>query len=431
MADIQVAGPTFKDFSDYVLNTETVITPHLSGFVNIEGGQMSIASTLLTSCDECFGYTNDATSYECATCGRNPENYVFFRSGFGDGIYPVFELSWDGKILGTMTIMDQGSAFAGGFSDIPQGISDKSLPLNAGIEYFWKYFEGINPDLTIDYLATLQGIHDPIWSTLDDPFGTFFFADSGVSSDPQSAVVTAKDIRVASQDVYIFSEREPENYNVLVPQIALTIDSELAKELGLPSQNVKLDIKTEVENWSKSTVMCHVGTRAEAAIGMNILYELALLGKGYHDQLSEVDHMMITMSWRIHLDVLTGNRFDQMDTLLAEYSAKQISWIYLMRGFVTLSRTFYDPETGQEGVAYKELMARVERGSESATESGLPKNGSGLSGGQKIGGPSQQPGSPGIGGSGTTLARFCSNCGTGFSTDSDKFCGNCGSPRGN
>lgn len=430
MSDIQITGPKFGDFSDYVLNTEAVITPHLAGFVNIEGGQMSIASTLFPSCDKCYGYTNDSMSFNCETCGRNPQNYVFFRSGFGDGIYPVFELSWDGQILGTMTIMDQGSEFTSGFADIPAGISDLSLPSNAAIEYFWKYFDGINPELTIEYITTLEGVHDPIWSTTDNPYGTYYFADSGVGIDPNNAVVTAKNIRLATQDVYIFSEREPENQNVLVPQIALTIDTELAKELSLPSQLLKLDVKTEIENWGKSTVACHIGSRAEAAIGLNILYELALLGKGYHDELSEVDHMMITMSWRIHLDELTGNRFEKMDTLLAEYTAKQISWIHTMRGLVTLSKTYYDHETGQEGPAYTALQSRVENENQPASEVGLPKNGGGLSGGQKIGGPPAAPEqSPGLGKSNTPFARFCSNCGNAYSAEADKFCGNCGSPR--
>jgi hypothetical protein len=244
-------------------------------------------------------------------------------------------------------------------------------------------------------------------------------------------VVSAKNMRLATQDIFIYSEREPDNFNVLVPQIALTIDTELAKELGLPSKQFKLDIKTEVENWSSSTVMCHVGPRAEAAIGLNILYELALLDKGFHDELSEIDHMMITVSWRAQLDEITGNKFDKMDTLLSGYSAQQISWIYLMRGFVTLSKTFYDPETGAEGPAYRELISRVGQGDTSTTEVEAPTIGNTLSGGQKIGGPARPHENTDLGSPSAPVARFCSNCGTGFLNDADRFCGNCGSPRGN
>ena len=430
MSDIQVKGTTFSDFVDFVHNTETVITPYLAGFVNIEGGHLSIAGKLFPECGDCDGYSATSVFVECSSCGRNKDEYIHIRAGYGDGIYPVFELAWDGKVLGTISFCDGGSKFANDFFTLPGKISDGSVKTNAAMEFFWEYFDKIDRSLHLDYLATIRAEHDTTWSTSSDPFGTYYFADSGVGQDPTGSLVTVKDIRLGSQDVYIFSERAPENLNVLIPLVVLTLDPELSQDIGLPSGKLEVDTDEEATNWGNSTVFSQIGgNNATAAVAINIQYESALLGTGFWDELSELDHMLITISWRVLYDILTKETNSTLDEIFSEFTAERISLIHRMRGLVTLAQTYYNSETGEEGPAFKELQSKF-NSSSSVDSPTLPKPGSGIGGTQKIGGETSLSGNSRIGGSPSgTLARFCSSCGTAFTDEAHRFCGQCGAAR--
>ena len=431
MSDLRVSGNTFADFAQYVHNTDTVITPYLCGFVNIEGGHLSIAGKLFPECDDCNGYSSSSMFVECATCGRNKSQYIHIRAGYGDGVYPVFDLAWGNAFKGTITFCDEGSGFANDFFNVPAGISDGSLPVNESMNRFWDFFDTIKGSLDVNYLGTISAVHDSGWSTDADPFGTYYFADSGVGLDPTGSLVASKDIRLGRQDVYIFSERNPENLNALIPQVILTLDPELAKEIGLPSGQLTLDIEQEATTWGNATVFSNMGGGlATAAVAINIQYESAILGKGFWDELSEHDHLLISLSWRLLYDQLNNEPESKAEEFLVEYPAERVYQIFMMRGMITRALNYFNPTTNQVGPAYAALQAKF--GAPQQTEpSTLSQPGKGLGGGgSKIGGGSSLSGSSPLGGtSSSPLAKFCSSCGTAFTDDAHRFCGQCGAAR--
>jgi len=434
MPKVSVQGTNFSAFADFVEKTDVVITPLLCGFVNIEGGHLSIAGKLFPSCDECYGYSSTSMFVECSQCGRNKDQYIQFRAGFGDGVYPVFELLWDKDVMGTITFCDLGSKCADGVHDVVQAVNDGSVEVNAFAEYFWDYFDNINGDLELNYISTLHSEFDSTWSRKEDPFGTYYFADSGVGEDPRGSLVTVKDIRQGSQDVYLFSERDPQNNNVLIPQVILTLDPKIAHIIGLPSGHSNLDLDAEAANWANSSVLAQVGNNAAAAAAMSMQFETALLLKDYWDELSQLDHFLISLSWRLLYEELSGTDERLAENMMEDFTAERIYLVHRMRGLMTLAKSFYDPDTQEEGPAFHALQAKFAEGSEKASTT-LPKSSGGLGGGgNKIGSdkPSSSMGSPsesqGLASS-SSLARFCRSCGTAFTDDSHRFCGSCGTAR--
>lgn len=393
----RVAELTFGAFRDFVMNTDTVITPYPLGFFNIEGGHLGIASQLLPSCSQCGGYSAEAVAFTCDACGRTPENYLQVRAGRGDGIYGAFELAWGNRFLGNI-------CFTGSDVELVSRFHQAALDLTAGNEeleifsdLFWQEFEAFPADLQLDYFGTLQGVKDPTWN-LDSGagIGTYYFADVGEGENPRSAIVTSSNIPLGQQDVYLFSSRDERNNNALIPHVVLTLESQLAKSIGLPSGVWSVDVNQEAEAWADATVFSSIGgERASSVAAINAALFYSMTGKGFFDEATEWDYQMKTVSWTALHDLLSDNKLgDVASSVLGQLGPELAAKVLLMRGLKDAAADYYDFNSGQPGpLASAEAPA------------------------------SPQP-------QGVATARFCAQCGTEFAGEQARFCASCGAARG-
>lgn len=395
-APTSVSEPTFGAFRDFVSHTETVITPYPLGFFNIEGGHLGIASQLLPSCSQCNGYSDEAVSFSCDACGRTPENYLHVRAGHGDGVYGAFELAWGDQFLGNICFTGSDVDLANRFHQAAQALTAGNENLEIFSDLFWQEFGAFPSDLQLDYFGTLHGVKDPTWN-LDSGagIGTYYFADVGEGENPRSAIVTSSNIPMGKQDVYLFSSREERNNNVLIPQVVLTLESSLAKSIGLPSGEWSVDVNQEAQAWANATVFSSIGgERASSVAAMNAALFYSMTGKGFFDEATEWDYQMKTLSWTALHDLLSENQIgDVASGVLNQLGPELAAKVLLMRGLKDAAADYYDFEAGRPGpLAENETTA------------------------------SQQP-------EGGSPARFCAQCGTEFVQEDAKFCASCGTAR--
>lgn len=399
---------TFGEFRKFVSEIETVVTPFLSGFLNIEGGYLGIASELLPSCRICFGTATDSVFVNCDDCGRSPSNFISLRAGQGDGVYPVYTLAWGQDFLGTISILGPGSDYVAGFAEVLEKVKANEEPVQAYWDFFWNFLSNLDPTLRVYYLGTLTADADLTRSSQDNPFSSYYFADATAGSNSQEAVVMVKDLRPGKQDIFMFARREPENANALVPLVVLTLEQNLAKQIGLPSGHTTLDLQQETSNWNNSQVLSHfdfVTAAANSAV-INAQYFLSLTGKDLWDEFTEFDNFINCLSWFACYQIVTsGELDDEMKEKFAQLPAQSVAQALLIRGYVDRARTFYNFESGEEGPAFREIVQRF--GSQGNANAAEP-----------------------IPSATATLARFCSQCGNAFMDNNQRFCSQCGVERG-
>jgi hypothetical protein len=79
----------------------------LTRVINIESGQASVSTKRVFNCESCTD--NQELSFDCATCGRTESNSVRFRSGSGECLASVIEISKIenfADVIGLVVVLD-------------------------------------------------------------------------------------------------------------------------------------------------------------------------------------------------------------------------------------------------------------------------------------------------------------------------------------
>lgn len=339
-----VAAATLGSFLEYLSGTETVVTPYLAGFFNVEGGHLGIASELLESCESCQGISDESVLVDCDVCGRHPGNYLHLRAGRGDGVYPVFEMAWGAQFAGTMCLLNDLD-FVNRFASLVTEVSEKRSPLSAYPELFWEELQTYPHDLELSYVGTLDGVADSIfWSDSGWTVSTYYFADAGVGVQPRGAIVTASNTPLGQQNVYTFSYRDHDNGDILVPLLVLTLETGLAEEIGLPNQPGSVDWSEEARKWSTATVFAAIGgERVSAVAEINSRYYLSWVVQGELNQQEETDYTVKGVSWAAHRDLQSnGQLSESVQQYLERLPPILQGQLLMMRGFKQEASEYYD-----------------------------------------------------------------------------------------
>lgn len=265
----KVKDPTWKSFRQYWNDCETVITPVLNGFVDIEGGHLGIAGKWLPSCSECFGSLN------CTNCGRATSNYINFRAGDGDGVYSVFEMWFDNKSAGALVLMDSGSQFANtvinSLSDltsqldnVPESLIDVNNEL---YNYFYQTFDSLDESLNLISFAQIKAEGNPVYTNDTNSLGILIFGEAGQGIDSNQSLVTVNSIETGIYNVFLFGTRDSANENIIIPRVALILNEDISDEIGLSfGVGEKINLANEYSNWNNSNVFARIGGRLAEVI---------------------------------------------------------------------------------------------------------------------------------------------------------------------
>jgi hypothetical protein len=233
----------------------------LSGFIDIEGGSVGISGKWFDTCSSCYSKTS------CSTCGRNSTNNFQLRAGNGDGIYSVFEISFEEKAVGALlilddigyapTIMERIASTNEVKDDDPDALADFYK------EFYIDFYETISEfdqSLPMHYLGDIRVDDNPIYMKGDEPAGILVFGESGEGKDSIHSLVTLNNIVPGNFRSFIFAHRNEENENILVPRFVLILEENSANQIGLTEDFAKaINLKAEYERWSRSTVFARIG----------------------------------------------------------------------------------------------------------------------------------------------------------------------------
>lgn len=116
------------------------ISLNFLGFINIESGIVSLATQYFQYCEDCSGASLESIQYSCAECGRNTENYIFMGSGDGDGIYVVFTLTHDEKVVGLCAVFDSNYELANKYRNKIESGEAPSFKRDDFTQYFATHY---------------------------------------------------------------------------------------------------------------------------------------------------------------------------------------------------------------------------------------------------------------------------------------------------
>lgn len=258
----KVDSPNWGSFRNFWSDSEIVISPAIAGFIDIEGGEISISGKWLPKCDECIGMTT------CRTCGRSPTNRISIRSGQGDGAYCVHELWFDGRAVGGLIIFDNQDDYAAPMMDLINEAHDDVFE-NSNAEpilhekltkFIYDYLDEINPHEELYEVGRLIAENNPVYSSEEDSAGILIIGESGEGEDSDQSLITLNNIRAGEYKVFTFASRNRENNNCIIPKVVLILDTKSATGIGLKSGFAqKIDLKKEMELWNKGTVFARIG----------------------------------------------------------------------------------------------------------------------------------------------------------------------------
>jgi hypothetical protein len=216
-----------------------------SGVFNVEGGQASIADERMPSCDECYG--TESASINCRTCGRTPSNFIQFRSGEGDGIYAVVDLTLPGvESLGGLLLFDR---------DIVGGML--SMVENGSPQLFDLDFSEVMEEMEGVCIGNLTLLGDP----KDEMNYCFYVGDSGADDSGRYALP--------------FFYATPGEYSVILfgmRQAALILPRKRLKEFGLTDKHDWTDEELQglAVGSLSDIVMCHMNPAGLDAVAYNV-----------------------------------------------------------------------------------------------------------------------------------------------------------------
>jgi hypothetical protein len=258
-----VAEPNWGSFRMFWTDCELTITPNLSGFIDIEGGSVGISGKWLDTCSSCY------SKISCSVCGRNSTNNFQLRAGNGDGIYSVFEISFDEKAVGAFLILDEfgyAPAIMARIASTNEVKDDDPDALAAFYKEFYKdFYKSIgefDQSLPMHYLGDIRVDENPIYMKGDDPAGILIFGEAGEGKDSIHSLVTLNNIVPGNYRSFVFAHRNEENENILVPRFVLMLEENSANQIGLTEDFANaINLKDEYERWSKSTVFARIGEK--------------------------------------------------------------------------------------------------------------------------------------------------------------------------
>jgi hypothetical protein len=258
-----VARPTWGSFRNFWTDCEMTITPNLSGFIDIEGGSVGISGKWFAICSNCYSKTH------CSDCGRNPSSYLQLRAGNGDGVYSVFELSFEEKAVGALLILDDIGFAPTVMEKISETNSTKDENPEALGEFYkdlYKYFYSsigeFDQSLPMYYIGEIDVGQNPIYNRGEDPAGILIFGESGEGKESSHALVTVNNIAPGKYRTFVFAHRNEQNENILVPRCVLLLKKDSADQIGLTKDFANLIVlEEEYARWSDSTVFSRIGER--------------------------------------------------------------------------------------------------------------------------------------------------------------------------
>jgi hypothetical protein len=256
-----VNKPNWGSFQDFWINCELTITPRLLGFVDIEGGHVGISGRWIPSCDNCF------SEVTCVDCGRNPSNYLHLRAGNGDGVYSVFEISFEEKVVGAFLMLDDFGytpALIESISEVNSSHEENPEVLNDFyINFYENFYESIgylDKSLQLHFFGDIEAGENPIYLRDGEAAGIIIFGESGQGRDSKQSLVTLNNILPGSYRTFVFANRNEENNNILVPRSVLLLEENAAEEIGLTRDFAKpIDLQEEYVRWNDSSVFARIG----------------------------------------------------------------------------------------------------------------------------------------------------------------------------
>jgi len=266
---LKVKDPTWKSFRQYWNDCETVITPILNGFVDIEGGHLGIAGRWLPSCSECFD------SISCTHCGRTTSNYIHFRAGDGDGVYGVFEMWFDSKCAGALVLMDPGAQFANSIinslGDLTSQLDndpESLIEINNGLyNYFYETFDSLDESLNLISFTQIEVEENPVYTNPENSLGILILGEAGEGIDSDQSLVTVNNLDTGLYNIFLFGTRDIANENIIIPRVALILNEDISDEIGLNfGIGETINLADEYGNWSKSSVFARFGGRLAEVI---------------------------------------------------------------------------------------------------------------------------------------------------------------------
>ena len=257
-----IASPDWGSFRDFWTNCEMTITPHLMGFIDIEGGHVGVAGKWLDTCTNCSSQTL------CKDCGRKPSNYLQVRAGDGDGVYSVFELHFEQLAVGAFVILDEAGQFAlplvNSIDETAQNIQEDPSILGDFYSDLYQYFyESINDfdrSLEMIQIGELKVEANPVYKLGAKAAGILIIGESGQGKNSNQSLVTINNISTGNYKVFIFASRDIDNNNILVPRALLILAESAAEGIGLTNGFTRsLDLKDEYLRWDQSVVLARIG----------------------------------------------------------------------------------------------------------------------------------------------------------------------------
>ena len=236
--DLASSDSTLKNLM-YLLGNATFA---LRGVVNVESGDISFRAQKndlvdlfdpLNSCDDC-GPTEEGIPFfvSCKTCSRSPENYFWIKSGNGDGIYTVIEISEldqsDEKVvLGVVVVLVRTQDFTQPIVDEVLELENPYLPHNTFDSFKdLKAFEVTSIKLPKDQPLLITDKHTELNS--DNATVRIHFSDS-----------TATTLRFFSFSEFTINPRN-KSLDAETEVIMKTLNemSEATKNIGIPELSV-------------------------------------------------------------------------------------------------------------------------------------------------------------------------------------------------
>ena len=254
-------SPTWGSFRDFWVNCELTITPRLLGFVDIEGGHVGISGKWIQSCDKCF------SEISCLECGRGPSNYLHLRAGNGDGVYSVFEISFEEKVVGAFLMLDDFGYTPALMKSISEADSqneeDPKVLESFYVNFYKNFYQSISDldqSLQMHFFGEIEAGENPIYSRDEEPAGIMIFGESGQGQDSNQSLVTLNNILPGNYRTFVFANRNEENNNILLPRSVLVLAESSAEEIGLTKSFANsINLYDEYLRWNDSTVFARIG----------------------------------------------------------------------------------------------------------------------------------------------------------------------------
>lgn len=333
-----------QDFAEVFANSISLIL--FKSLVSVDGGSLGVATEWLPSCLEC-----DETYFqkECETCGRNVTNYIDFRAGRGDGVYPVFSLISGETSIGCLILFDSenslysiGSLYTGTINDMREYTEENEIQqgLDEVGELLPHFLDSYEEDLPIYELGSIsvEKTFDFSDKEFNNRYGYLVIGESGEGINSTSAMGTINIVEPGEYKVLISGMRDNTNNDIFIPRFAMIIKSDKAESMGLSEDIVpKLNFKEEKSKWNNATVAAYIGNpQNNAAFYSNSLYYLSNFSHYESQNLPKEELRFAALgaaSWILMLHSVVPNNelVQQINQILHQFDA-DVKLIHELRG---------------------------------------------------------------------------------------------------